>query len=198
MIHSPRASFTTFLYSILNIFEDVLPIQRTEVFESFEKMKQLQKRINSSNLNEDNPSLNLARKINSSPLIYYPDGLKAAAIRFKNSLQENAKIHASIEDIIEASHNSISTWENENNLKPIILQGMDDFLKTKERWDIVKEYFKSRNIEFEEIFSVEGNIISKLVCLIYLLDYASIYLAVLSKTDPSPVTAIDFIKSRLK
>ena len=198
MIHSPRASFTTFLYSILNIFEDVLPIQRTEVFESFEKMKQLQKRINSSNLNEDNPSLNLARKINSSPLIYYPDGLKAAAIRFKNSLQENAKIHASIEDIIEASHNSISTWENENNLKPIILQGMDDFLKTKERWDIVKEYFKSRNIEFEEIFSVEGNIISKLVCLIYLLDYASIYLAVLSKTDPSPVTAIYFIKSRLK
>ena len=75
---------------------------------------------------------------------------------------------------------------------------MDDFLKTKERWDIVKEYFKSRNIKFEEIFSVEGNIISKLVCLIYLLDYASIYLAVLSKTDPSPVTAIDFIKSRLK
>ena len=168
------------------------------MFESFEKMKQLQKRINSSNLNEDNPSLNLARKINSSPLIYYPDGLKAAAIRFKNSLQENAKIHASIEDIIEASHNSISTWENENNLKPIILQGMDDFLKTKERWDIVKEYFKSRNIKFEEIFSVEGNIISKLVCLIYLLDYASIYLAVLSKTNPSPVTAIDFIKSRLK
>ena len=54
------------------------------------------------------------------------------------------------------------------------------------------------SIKFEEIFSVEGNIISKLVCLIYLLDYASIYLAVLSKTDPSPVTAIDFIKSRLK
>jgi len=198
MIHSPRASFTTFLYSIINIFEDVLPIQRTEVFESFEKMNKLQEKINSNNLEDDNPSLNLARKINSSPLIYYPDGLKAAAIRFKNSLQENAKIHASVEDIIEASHNSVSTWENENDLKPILLQGVNDFLKTKERWDIVKEYFKSRNIEYEEVFSVEGGIISKLVCLIYLLDYTSVYLAVLSKTDPSPVTAIDFVKSRLR
>ena len=198
MTHSPRASFTTFLYSILNIFEDVLPVQKNEVFESLEKMKELQKIINSNNLEQNNPSLNLAQKINSNPLIYYPDGLKAAAIRFKNSLQENAKTHASIEDVIEASHNSISTWENENKFKPILVQGKDDLLKTKERWSIIKEYFKNRDIDYEEVFSVEGNIISKLVCLIYLLDYASIYRAVLSKTDPSPVTAIDFVKSRLK
>ena len=114
MNHSPRASFTVFLYSILNIFEDVLPVQKNEVFESLEKMKELQKRINSNNLEQNNPSLDLAKKINSNPLIYFPDGLKAAAIRFKNSLQENAKTHASIEDVIEASHNSISTCENEN------------------------------------------------------------------------------------
>ena len=198
MIHSPRASFTVFLYSILNIFEDVLPVQKNEVFESLGKMKELQKRINSDNLEQNNPSLDLAKKINSNPLIYYPDGLKAAAIRFKNSLQENVKIHASIEDVIEASHNSISTWENENKFKPILIQGKDDLIKTKERWSIIKEYFKTRDIDYEEVFSVDGNIISKLVCLIYLLDYTSIYLAILSKTDPSPVTAIDFVKSRLK
>jgi len=198
MIHSPRASFGAFLYSILNIFEDVLPIEKAEVSESIQKMNELEKKINSKNLNQENPALRLAKNINSSPLIYYPDGLKAAAIRFKNSLQENAKIHASIEDVIEASHNSISTWENENNLKPILLQGTDDFLKTKERWEIIKEYFSTKNIDFEEVYSVEGNIISKLVCLIYLLDYTSIYLAVLSKTDPSPVNAIDFVKKKLR
>jgi len=197
MVHSPRASFVTFLYSILNIFEDALPIERSEINQSLEKINQLQKRINSGNLNDENLALNLAKKINSSPLIYYPDGLKAAAIRFKNSLQENAKMHASIEDVIEASHNSISTWENQNNFKPILLQGRDDFIKTKERWEIIKEYLKSENIDFEEVVSVEGNIISKLVCLIYLLDYTSIYLAVLSEIDPSPVSAIDFVKKRL-
>ncbi|MBR73941.1 MAG: hypothetical protein CL872_03255 [Dehalococcoidaceae bacterium] len=71
------------------------------------------------------------------------------------------------------------------------------FIKTKERWSIIKEYFAKRNIDYEEIFSVEGNIISKLVCLIYLLDYTSIYRAILSKTDPSPVNAINFVKERL-
>ena len=59
-------------------------------------------------------------------------------------LQENSKIHTSIEDVIEASHNSISTWENNNNFKPILLQGADDYVKTKERWKIIKEYFNSK------------------------------------------------------
>ena len=197
MIHSPRASFVTFLYSILNIFENSLPIEKLEVLESLEKMDELQRSINSDHLDENNPALRLAENMNLSPIIYYPDGFKAAAIRFKNSLQENSKIHASVEDIIEASHNSISIWENENNYKPILLQGSDDFIKTKERWSIIKEYFAKKNIDYEEIFSVEGNIISKLVCLIYLLDYTSIYRAILSKTDPSPVNAINFVKERL-
>ena len=198
MIHSPRASFVTFLYAILNIFENSLPIERLEVLESLDKMENLQCSINSNQLDDDNPALNLAKNMNLKPLIYYPDGLKAAAIRFKNSLQENSKIHASIEDIIEASHNSISIWENKNDFKPILLQGSDDFVKTKERWGIVKEYFKIKNIDYEEISSVEGNIISKLVCLIYLLDYTSIYRAILSEIDPSPVNAINFVKERLK
>jgi len=34
--------------------------------------------------------------------------------------------------------------------------------------------------------------------LIYLLDYTSIYKAVISETDPTPVRSIDFIKSRLE
>ena len=40
-------------------------------------------------------------------MIYYPWGLQSAAIRFKNSLQENSKIHAITEDVIEACHNDI-------------------------------------------------------------------------------------------
>ena len=71
-------------------------------------------------------------------------------------------------------------------------------VKTKERWEIIKEYFRTKNIDFQEVYSVQGNIISKLVCLIYLLDYTSIYFAVLSETDPSPVNAIDFVKKRLR
>jgi len=55
-------------------------------------------------------------------------------------------------------------------------------------------YSKKR---IKEIFSQQGNILNKLVGLIYLLDYTSIYNAIISKTDPSPIKSIDFIKKRL-
>jgi hypothetical protein len=45
---------------------------------------------------------------------------------------------------------------------------------------------------------VEGNILSKIMNLIYVTDFATIYLSVLQNVDPSPVEAIDFVKNRLK
>ena len=57
--------------------------------------------------------------------------------------------------------------------------------------------FIEKKIEYHEIFSENGNILSKLVCLIYLLDFSSIYHAVINKIDPTPVTPIDEIKKKL-
>ena len=62
---------------------------------------------------------------------------------------------------------------------------------------IKKEYFENKHIEYTEINSNEGSILTKIVCLIYFLDYSSIYHAILSSTDPSPVSAIDFVKKKL-
>ena len=112
-------------------------------------------------------------------------------------MQENAKSHIITEDIIEACHNGIVAWEKPNSLQPIMIEGIDDYIKTKERWNILKEFFKKQNIEYKEVISFNGSILTKLVCLIYFLDYVSLYKAILSKTDPSPVTSIDFIKNRL-
>ncbi len=197
MIHSPRASFVTFVYSMLNVLESIIPIVKKDIKESFTTIETLSTKINSSNIEETNPALSLAEFLNDIPCIYYPSGLYAAAIRFKNSLQENAKMHAFTEDIIEASHNGIVSWEISSNVRPVFLRGTEDHPKTKERWNILKEYFQENKIPFKEILSVEGNILSKIISLNYLLDYCSLYRAILSNMDPSPVKSIDFIKSRL-
>jgi glucose/mannose-6-phosphate isomerase len=196
-IHSPRASFTIFLYSMLKVLQPIIPIKKNMVNESLEILKNTNKKISSSELTKDNPALSLAYWIDDIPLVYYPWGLQAAAIRFKNSLQENAKTHTMIEDVIEASHNGIVAWEKRSSTKPILIKGYNDYIKTKERWKILEEYFAKNKIEYREVLSGRGNILSKLVNLIYLLDYCSIYRAVLSKVDPSPVESIDFIKNRL-
>ena len=195
--HSPRASFLAFLYSIINVLEDILPLKRVDIIESLQKLDEVKNEISSSNLNEKNYTLNLAKWISGIPLIYYPLGLEAAAVRFKNSMQENAKMHTIIENIVEASHNGVVAWEKSTNVQPILIQGADDHIKTKERWKILKEFFNDKDIEYQEVFSKDGSILSKLVCLIYQLDLTSIYNAVMSGIDPSPVSSIDFIKSRL-
>jgi glucose/mannose-6-phosphate isomerase len=197
MEHSPRASFPKYVFSMLKILESVIPMKKSNVLDTISKMEITQKNISSNNLNGNNMALNIAKWITGTPVLYYPWGLQSAAIRFKNSLQENSKLHAITEDVIEACHNGIVSWERNSNMQPILIQGRDDYFKTIERWEILKEFFDSKQIEYKEISSVEGNIISKIINLIYLLDYASIYHSVISGIDPSPVSAIDFIKERL-
>jgi len=197
MIHSPRASFPKFLFSILNILKEIIPIKEIDIKEAISSLEITRNGIFSNNLTEENISLKLAEWIKEIPLIYYPWGLQSAAIRFKNSLQENSKTHVITEDVIESCHNDIVAWEKNSNVQPILIRGHDDYIKTIERWDILKEFFRDRKIEFFEIKSVDGNILSKIVNLVYLLDYASIYHAVLKNIDPSPVNAIDFVKARL-
>ena len=197
MEHSPRASFSKYIFATLKILELVIPVKKSDISDAISKMEIMQKNISSNNLNEENVALNLAKWMTGIPALYYPGGLESAAIRFKNSLQENSKLHVITEEIMEACHNGIVSWERKSNIQPILIQGSDDYFKTKERWELLKEFFNSKQIDYKEIFSVNGNIISKITNLIYLLDYASIYHSVISGIDPSPVSAIDFIKERL-
>ena len=197
MIHSPRVSFTAYVYSMLKILEDIIPVSKHDIDESIQKMDNMSTKISSNNLTESNPSLSLAEWIDGIPIIYYPWGLQPSAIRFKNLLQENSKTHAIAEDVVEACHNGIVSWETSSNVVPILLRGTDDYIKTKERWEILKEYFDSTNISYKEIFSVEGGILSKLMNLIYLLDYSTIYLSVKWRINPSTIAPITFVKERL-
>lgn len=69
--------------------------------------------------------------------------------------------------------------------------------KQKRGGRLLRITFIKKQIGYKEIISVEGNILSKLINLIYLLDYASIYHSVLSETDPSPIDSINFIKEKI-
>lgn len=195
--HSPRASFTSFLYAMLHVLKPIIPIEEKDVIESIKKLESISKKINSKEISVKNPAIKIAEWINNTPIIYYPWGLEPVAIRFKNSIQENSKIQAVIEDVIESCHNGIVTWDKQNNFQPILIRGQDDYEKTRERWEILKEFFNVKEVDYKEIISENGNILTKIICLIYLLDYASIYLAIKLETNPTPVNAIEYIKKKL-
>jgi glucose/mannose-6-phosphate isomerase len=196
-IHSPRVSFVTYVYSILNILHSILPINENDILSSIDSLFEMHKQISSSNLTDSNPAINLANWINGIPLIYFPHGLQSAAMRLKSALQENSKIHAIAEDIIEACHNGIVAWETSSVVQPILLRGTDDYIKTKERFSIIEQFFTDNEIDYKVITSVDGNILTKIISLIYLLDYTSIYSAILGRIDPTPVKSINYIKRQL-
>ncbi len=195
--NNPRASFPAYVYSILKTLNSIIPVSKENIEDSILQLEILSDKISTKNLSESNPSLTLAKWLDGIPLVYYPWGLQAAAIRFKNSIQENMKNQAMIEDVIEACHNGIVSWEGKSDVRPVLIQGTEDYTKTKERWQILKKYFKENNIEFWEVLSVEGNVFSKIINLIYLLDFATTYKAIMKEIDPFPVKSIDFIKKNL-
>jgi len=197
MIHSPRASFVSFLYSMLKVLEPVIPIRKEEVKESLNQLEKTGKEISSSNLTETNPAMDLAAWITKIPLVYYPQGLQASAVRFKNSLQENAKLHVMIEEVGEACHNGIVSWEIPSNVQPILVQGRDDHIQTKLRWKVFKQFFEQKGIDYKEVLSTNGSLLTKLMNLNYLFDYSSIYRAVLSEIEPSPISSVNYIKKNL-
>ncbi len=194
--HSPRGSFVRYLYSILKILQSTLKIKSSDVSESIEIIEKMQKDISSQNLTNTNPAISLAKWISGIPVIYYPWGLQSAAVRFKNSLNENTKLHVIHEDIVKATHNDIVAWVKKANVIPIIISGPDDYHKTKILWKKFKIFLKERNINYYQINTVNGSILTKLVYLIYLCDYASIYSSILTETDPSPVEPIKYFKQK--
>lgn len=197
-LHSPRASFTSFLYTMIKVLNPVMGIDEAEIARSLESLKKTREEISSYNLSDANPALSLAAWMPEIPVVYYPWGLESAAVRFKNSLQENAKMHVVTENVIEACHNGVVSWRGMSTIKPIMIRGVNDHVKTKERWGILKEFFESWGIEYKEIFSASGGILTKLINLIYLFDYTSIYKAAMDGIDPTPVDAIEFIKKRIQ
>ena len=201
-LHSPRASFAPFLYGMIRALGPVLPEGAAACApDSVSQMSALRDRIRSSNLDaESNPALSLAEWLSGVPIVYYPAGLQAAAVRFKNSLQENAKMHAMAEDVIEACHNGVVPWWGRKGGaggSPVMVRGRDDHAKTRQRWGILESMFRDRGIAFRTVDSVGGDILSKIANLVYLLDYATIYRAALSGVDPTPIAAIDYVKGRL-
>ena len=137
--------------------------------------------------------------------------LRESSVKWKVSLTDESfslkvlKIVETKSILNKAKHVELRICEKLSNfLKENFLEDLKYFeTKNKIKIDIINDnslVIPEYKIDFKNkskktIEKIES--LTKLVNLIYLLDYSSIYLAVLSKTDPTPVKPIEFIKSRI-
>ena len=141
----------------------------------------------------------LAKQIgNKTPLIYASEQFSAVAYRWKTQFNENSKAAAFTHVFSEMNHNEIVGYQTMSKEKFISIFIRDNFDndRIKKRMDITKDII-SQKVEVAEAYTKGNSLLSRLFSGIYYADFASYYLAIQNKIDPTPVNVIENLKKKL-
>lgn len=133
-----------------------------------------------------------------NPVLYIADHMEAVGVRWRQQINENAKMLAWHHVLPEMNHNELVGWRNNRpDVAVVWLRNRDDFQRTAVRMDISKEiveHFTSASIE---VWSKGKTQIEKAFYLVYLGDWMSYYLAEIRDVDPVEIKVIDYLKGEL-
>lgn len=151
-----------------------------------------------------NPARELARRIDRTiPLIYGQGGLGGvAALRWKQSVNENAKAPAFWNQYPELDHNEICGWGQHGDVTRQVLtlveltHGMED-PRLAVRSTATREQVEEAVAQILTVDAGGEGRLAQLLDLVHLGDWVSVYLALQNDVDPGPIDAIRRLKDTL-
>jgi len=152
---------------------------------------------------EINPAKKLATEISRKIPLIYGSGIAAvAAQRFKCQINENAKSPAFWSVYPELDHNELAGWGQHGDITRQLIHLVElrnDFEhpQVRKRFELTREIIRECVAGVSEVHARGDHPLGQLLDLIYVCDYASLYLAVGEGIDPGPVAAIEELKKRL-
>lgn len=152
---------------------------------------------------EENRALEIARRLEGTlPIIYGSSPLTGVlAQRFKNQLNENAKMFATWNLIPELHHNEIMAWDyfNESPVQfnVFFLRDGAEHPRVQQRFEITREILKPNVNRIEEIQGRGDSRLARFFTLMLYTDYISYYLAILRGKDPVAIGPIEQLKQEL-
>ncbi|MGH3421824.1 MAG: SIS domain-containing protein, partial [Streptosporangiaceae bacterium] len=167
-----------------------------------------------------NPAKTLALELAGTlPMIWGSSPLTGvAATRFACQLNENAKYPAVTGVLPEANHNQVvafdgpfAPWpaggqvvlDEEKDPRPpvplrlVILRDRQEHPQVARRREVSAELAEQRGIEVSELAADGDTPLQRLVSLIQLIDYATVYLGIAIGVDPGPIAVISELKERI-
>lgn len=147
-----------------------------------------------------NPAKHLAGELQARlPIVYGAEHLSPVARRWKTQINENAKSFAAYEELPEADHNAVVGYEYPSSagVALIFLETPDYGRRTAVRFEVTRELAKRQGHRVHTVGSAAPGWLAQMLGLIHLGDWTSYYLALLNGVDPTPVEAIDRLKSAL-
>lgn len=175
---------------------------KQQIKESVRELNHVDRELNNNN----DSILSISYKIKKSiPIIYgFENTTSIAALRFKNQLQENAKILSFSNSFPEINHNEIESWHH-NSDNFFILWINDSFISEKDAkafnaaFNLIESFnINQQVIELTNKYTSDNNKIAKLYKTIYYLDWISYYVALLNNTSPISINNIKSIKKSIK
>lgn len=132
------------------------------------------------------------------PVIYATTYNEGIATRFRQQLNENAKILCWHHIIPEMNHNELVGWTEKNdNLSVLIFLDRDDYSRNLSRVEINKEVIMKYTENIREVWSKGNSAIEKAIYFIHLGDWISVILGEMRGVDLMEVNVINALKSKL-
>ena len=150
-----------------------------------------------------NPAKQAAQALHGRiPFVYgSQDRLELVARRWCGQFAENGKQLACWKALPEMNHNEVVGWNHPPDLLerilPVFLRDREDHSRVRLRSDWTRRFLARRSGNTLEYWTEGDSWLDRLLMLILLGDYASVYLGLLNGEDPSPVAAIDELKDEL-
>ncbi len=136
--------------------------------------------------------------INKIPIIYADANYEGVAVRFRQQINENAKMLCWHHVIPEMNHNELVGWTTKNDdLAVVLFRNDDDYYRTQKRIDINKTVFDKYTSTIIEVHSKGGSHLEKSLYLIHLGDWVSYLIAEKKGIDVTEVDVITHLKNEL-
>ena len=149
-----------------------------------------------------NPAKALARRLHGRTTVVYGAGPTApVARRWKGQINENAKAPAFFNELPELDHNELMGWTSlpqaSEATVAVFLHDPDADERLSRRVQLTSREYEALGVARELVDARGDSRLVRLFSLVQFGDYVSCYLAVLYGVDPTPVDAIQALKSSL-
>jgi glucose/mannose-6-phosphate isomerase len=159
----------------------------------------LAEKLDSQMKNFEKKGIELAKKMKGKTIVIYSTPkYKPVAMVWKIKINENSKTPAFWNFFPEASHNEMVGFTNpQGKFFVIMLKDADDYIKNQKRYEATAKLLGEKGVE-SEIMNMEGkDVFYKMFSSIMIADWASYYLALEYKQDPTPVAMVEDLKKIL-
>ena len=148
-----------------------------------------------------NISKQVARSLASSAPVFYGHGIMSPVARcWHAQFNENAKILSWWGEFPEMNHNEIVGWDGDRlsgNYTPVFIRDTSESARIKRRIELTKRFCFAGAGTPIDILPREGGEIARMFSALWIGEFASVYLALLHGTDPTPVGIIEKLKTEM-